>query len=100
MRTLIGFFLAIAVVVAPTLAASQNQLPDKLSVEVIVTKWRNSVRANKQIRSRIAMLVSDSSQDGIPGRLADWGHNLPSKCLNKAMGSGTAWHFHGARSGL
>lgn len=72
MRNLIGFFLAMAVVVAPTLAASQDQLPDKLSVQVIVAKWRNAVREKKGMQSKIAVLVSESNQDGIAGRVEEW----------------------------
>jgi hypothetical protein len=72
MRNLIGLFLALVVLLAPTLAASQDRLPDKLSVQVIVAKWRNAVSAKKGLHSKVAALVSESNQDGIVGRVEEW----------------------------
>jgi hypothetical protein len=72
MRSLISMSLWLCVLVAPTLAASQEYLPGKLTTQSIVTKWRDAVRAKKRMPSEIAARVSDSYEDGIAGRVEEW----------------------------
>jgi hypothetical protein len=73
MRNRILFLLAVLISLT-TFAASQNQLPGSLSVQEIVTKWRDAVHATKKksTHSKLAMLASDSNQDGIAGMIQEW----------------------------
>jgi hypothetical protein len=72
MRSLVSICCWLYVLVVPTLAASQEHLPGELSAQIIVTKWRDAVRVKKRVPSEIAVLVSDSYEDGIAGRVEEW----------------------------
>lgn len=73
MRSLIDLFLSLAVLlVTATSAVSQDQPPVSLSAHDIVVRWRNAVHAEKQTRSTLAVLASDSNRDGIGGRVEEW----------------------------
>jgi hypothetical protein len=73
MRSLIDLFLSLAVLlVTTTSVVSQDQPPISLSAPDIVVRWRNAVHAEKQTRSTLAVLASDSNLDGIAGRVEEW----------------------------
>ncbi|MGA9042989.1 MAG: hypothetical protein WB421_20845 [Terriglobales bacterium] len=72
MRRVVSISFSLAVLISTALAAAQDLSPGKVAAEVIVAKWRNAVSAKKQAHSMIAMLASDSTQDGIPGKVEEW----------------------------
>jgi hypothetical protein len=75
MRNLIDIFFSLAFLIATaatTPAISQDQPPGNLGAQDIVIKWRNAVHSEKQQRSQLAVLASDSNQDGIVGRVEEW----------------------------
>jgi hypothetical protein len=73
MRSRTSFSCLLPVLIAlTTFAAAQNQLPANLGAQEIVAKWRNAVHANEGMRSQLAVLASDSNQDGIAGRIEEW----------------------------
>jgi hypothetical protein len=73
MRSPIAFFFPLAfLVAAATPGAAQGQPSGSLNAQEIVMKWRNAVHAGKQSRSTLAVVASDSNQDGIAGRVEEW----------------------------
>jgi Aspartyl protease/PDZ domain len=66
------FSLLIVLVALSNLAASQNQPTSNLNAQEILGKWRNAVRPRMGLGSQLAVLASDSNQDGIPGRVEEW----------------------------
>ena len=75
MRNLIDIFFSLAFLIATAATApaiSQDQPPGNLGAQDIVIKWRNAVHSEKQQRSQLAVLASDSNQDGIVGRVGDY----------------------------
>lgn len=74
MRSLVDLFLSLAVLLMTTTAAvSQDQAPPaNLSAQDVVVRWRSAVHAEKQARSTLAVLTSDSNRDGIVGKVEEW----------------------------
>jgi hypothetical protein len=67
-RTFISFLLV--VIALPNLAASQ--MSSHPSAQEVLTKWRAAVHAQKANRLKLAVLVSNSNQDGINGNVEEW----------------------------
>jgi aspartyl protease/PDZ domain-containing protein len=66
-------FSSLAVLIALAIIAfSQQQQSASPSAEDVVIKWRHAVHAEKQEHSKLAVLASDSNQDGIQGRVEEW----------------------------
>ncbi len=66
------FFSLLALIAFTTFVASQNRSAGNLSAQEIVAKWRNAVHAAKSTHSKLAVLASDSNQDGIAGKVQEW----------------------------
>ena len=66
------FFLVTILIVLSAVAVSQSQPPSNLSVQEIVAKWREAVHAKNGDRFKLAVLASDSNQDGIAGKVEEW----------------------------
>ncbi len=60
------------VLVFHTLSASQNPAPANLDAEAVVTHWRTAVHAKPGLRSCLAVVTSESNQDGIKGSVEQW----------------------------
>jgi len=64
---------ALAVLLSLTISGfSQEQQPASPSAQDVLTKWRHAVHAEKREDSNLALLASDSTQDGIQGRVEEW----------------------------
>jgi Aspartyl protease len=51
---------------------AQSQHPASSSVQDVLTNWRRAVHAEKAEHSKLAMLASQSNEDGIPGKVEEW----------------------------
>ena len=69
-----SFFIALLIVYAG--AAPSQVAPAQIRVQDLVTHWRNAVHAGKQARV-LAVLVSESNQDGIAGNIEEWISSSP-----------------------
>lgn len=82
MRSLVALFSLALVTVTATPAVSQEQPQDSLPAQDIVIKWRNAVHADKQKSPMLAMLMGDSNEDGLAGKVEEWvtrSHSCRSK---------------------
>lgn len=76
MRTVVRVWCAIAVIIGcATIAPSQQQPSTGLSAQEIVARWRNAVHASNHTGAKLAVVTSDSNEDGIAGKVEEWAAN-------------------------
>ena len=84
MRSLIGLFFSLGILIAATTAVvCQEQPRSNLRAQDIVTKWRNAVHADKRTVSTLAVQLSESNRDGIAGRVEEWVTNSAYRATTK-----------------
>lgn len=72
MRNLVALVLASAIGSVAFSFAQAAPPPRPLTAQEVVLKWRNAVHAGKPGRTGLAVIESDSNQDGTPGKIAEW----------------------------
>jgi hypothetical protein len=69
-RRMLGLLVVLTAFVVPCLG--QAQQPALPSVQEVLSHWGRAVHAEKAERAELAVLTSQSNEDGVPGTVEEW----------------------------